>query len=87
MRPEAMRRLVQVVATAVALTAVAAPTASAADLWTQSGRSLTSINYWQGITFDAVARTFNFDGPAVGLWRTSATLKRLAGRAGRANRG
>lgn len=80
MRPEALRRLVQVVAAAVALTAVAAPTASAADLWTQSGRSLTSINYWQGITFDAVARTFNFDGPAVGLWRTSATLKRLAGR-------
>jgi hypothetical protein len=65
---------------AAALIAVAAPTASGADLWTQARRSLTSVNYWQGITFDAGARTFNFDGPAEGLWRTNATLARLAGR-------
>jgi hypothetical protein len=46
----------------------------------QTGSSITSINYWQGITFDAGSRTFNFDGPAKGLWRTSAGLSPLAGR-------
>jgi hypothetical protein len=56
------------------------PSAGAADLWTETGRSLTSVNYWQGITFDAATRSFNFDGPAQGLWRTNAQLARLAGR-------
>jgi hypothetical protein len=71
----------RVVAVAAALTAVVgAPCASAADLWTQTGSSITSVNYWQGITFDAASRTFNFDGPAQGLWRTTSTLSRLAGR-------
>jgi hypothetical protein len=64
---------------AVALTA-GAPSAGAADLRTETGRSLTSVNYWQGITFDAATRTFTFDGPAQGLWRTDSQLARLAGR-------
>ena len=34
---------------------------------------------WEGITFDPAARAFMFD-PATGLWRTDATLKRLAGK-------
>jgi hypothetical protein len=71
----------RVIVIAAALTAVpAVPCASAADLWTQTGSSMTSVNYWQGITFDAGSRTFSFDGPAQGLWRTDAGLSRLAGR-------
>jgi hypothetical protein len=73
-------RFARAAAVVVALIAVAAPTASGADLWTQAGRSLTSVNYWQGITFDPATRTFSFDGPAEGVWRTNATLARLAGR-------
>lgn len=74
----ARRRVVAVAAVFAAV--IGAPHASAADLWTQTGSSITSINYWQGITFDAAGRTFNFDGPATGLWRTTAGLSRLAGR-------
>ncbi|MEN3281474.1 MAG: hypothetical protein V7607_2614 [Solirubrobacteraceae bacterium] len=59
----------------------AMPSAQAASLWNQNGRSITSVNYWQGITFDAMTRTFYFDGPANGIWRTDASLRRLAGRA------
>jgi hypothetical protein len=44
MSPGAKRRLAA--AAAVVLTAVAAPCARAADLWTETGRSLTSVNYW-----------------------------------------
>src|SRR5512132_2793832 len=77
MTRRALLRLMGVVT--VALTA-GVPSAGAADLWTETGRSLTSVNYWQGITFDAATRTFTFDGPAQGLWRTGAQLARLAGR-------
>jgi hypothetical protein len=77
MSRRALLRLMGVVT--VALTA-GVPSAGAADLWTETGPSLTSVNYWQGITFDAAARTFTFDGPAQGLWRTDAQLARLAGR-------
>ena len=77
MSRRALLRLMGVVT--VALTA-GVPSAGAADLWTETGRSLTSVNYWQGITFDAATRTFTFDGPAQGLWRTDAQLARLAGR-------
>jgi hypothetical protein len=80
MGPRAARRLVHAAAVAFAFTVGAAPSASAADRWTQTGHSVTSLNYWQGITFDPAARSFNFDGPGEGLWRTSATLQRLAGR-------
>jgi hypothetical protein len=73
----ALLRLMGVVT--VALTA-GVPSAGAADLWTETGRSLTSLNYWQGITFDAATRTFTFDGPGQGLWRTDAQLARLAAR-------
>ena len=73
----ALLRLLGVVSLALA---IGVPSAGAADLWTETGRSLTSINYWQGITFDAATRTFTFDGPAEGLWRTDAQLARLAGR-------
>jgi peptidoglycan/LPS O-acetylase OafA/YrhL len=74
------RRFARAAVVAAALMAAAAPAASAADLWTEAGRSLTSVNYWQGITFDPTARAFTFDGPAEGLWRTNATLARSAGR-------
>jgi hypothetical protein len=57
-----------------------APAARSADLWTETGSSLTSVNYWQGIAFDAGTRAFFFDGPATGLWRTDAALRRTAGR-------
>jgi hypothetical protein len=77
MRRRAVLRLAGVL---IAALAASAPSAAAADLWTETGRSLTSVNYWQGITFDAATRTFNFDGPAQGLWRTDAQLTRLAGR-------
>jgi hypothetical protein len=77
MRRRAVLRLAAVL---IAALGASAPSAAAADLWTETGRSLTSVNYWQGITFDAATRTFNFDGPAQGLWRTDAQLTRLAGR-------
>ena len=38
----------------VALVLASAQGASAADLWTETGQSLTSVNYWQGITFGSV---------------------------------
>jgi hypothetical protein len=77
MSRRALLRMVGVVAVALG---VGVPSAGAADLWTETGRSLTSVNYWQGITFDAATRTFNFDGPGQGLWRTDTQLARLAGR-------
>ena len=64
-------RLMGVVA--VALTA-GVPSAGAADLWTETGSSLTSVNYWQGITFDAATRTFTFDGPAQGSGEPTHSL-------------
>ena len=80
MGSRAMRWLARAAAAAAALMAVAAPSAAGADLWTQTQRALTSVNYWQGIAFDPAARSFYFDGPSEGLWRTNATLARLAGR-------
>jgi len=74
------RELLRVAGVVTVALAAGAPSAGAADLWTETGRSLTSVNYWQGLTFDAGTRTFNFDGPAQGLWRTDAMLGRLAGR-------
>ena len=73
-------RPVRIVGVILSLLVAAAPNAAAADLWTGTGQSLTSVNYWQGITFDPAARTFNFAGPAQGLWRTNANLTRLAGK-------
>jgi phage tail protein X len=66
--------------TVTALAMTAAPAARGADLWTQTGQSFTSIDYWQGIAFDAGTRSFFFDGPAEGLWRTDAALRQTAGR-------
>jgi hypothetical protein len=80
MRPIRAWRLAGMAGVASALVFASAPGAAAADLWTETGRSQTSVNYWQGITFDPGARTFNFDGPATGLWRTDANLTRLAGK-------
>jgi hypothetical protein len=74
------RAVLRLAGALIAALAASAPSAAAADLWTETGRSLTSVNYWQGITFDAATRTFHFDGPAQGLWRTDAQLTRLAGR-------
>ena len=74
------RALLRVMGVVVVALAAGVPSAGAADLWTETGRSVTSVNYWQGITFDANTRTFTFDGPARGLWRTDAQLVRLAGR-------
>jgi hypothetical protein len=56
------------------------PIAGAAEAWTQTGQSFTSIVYWQGIAFDAGTRSFYFDGPAEGIWRTDASLRQTAGR-------
>jgi hypothetical protein len=75
-----IRRLAWAAGIACALVGLGAQGAWAADLWTETGQSLGSANYWQGISFDPGARTFNFDGPAQGLWRTDANLGRLAGR-------
>jgi hypothetical protein len=79
LRRERRARRIAAVA-AIASSVVGAPSAWAADLWTETGSSLTSVNYWQGIAFDATGRTFMFDGPAQGLWRTDAGLTRLASR-------
>src|SRR4051812_2260842 len=73
-------RIARLAGIALTLGAVGAPGATAADLWTETGRSMTSVTYWQGITFDPGTRTFNFDGPGEGLWRTDAKLNRLAGK-------
>jgi hypothetical protein len=60
--------------------AAAAAPALAADpgRWVETGRTTTSVNYWQGITFDAKARNFYFDGVSTGLYRTTASLARTA---------
>jgi hypothetical protein len=65
---------------ALAGLAAAAPEARAADLWRQTGQSFTSIAYWQGIAFDPATRSFFFDGPSEGIWRTDASLNRTASR-------
>jgi len=64
-----------------ALIAAAAPSAFAADpgRWVETGRTTTSVNYWQGIAFDASARSFYFDGVSTGLYRTTASLARTGG--------
>jgi hypothetical protein len=59
---------------------VAVSAAQAADLWTQTGQSFTSVDYWQGVAFDAGSRSFYFDGPEEGIWRTDASLNQTAGR-------
>jgi hypothetical protein len=69
-----------VVGLLVAWSLVSVAPAGAADLWTQTGQSFTSVDYWQGITFDPGARSFYFDGPAEGVWRTDASLRQTAGR-------
>jgi hypothetical protein len=60
--------------------ALASASAARANPWTQSGQSFTSINYWQGIAFDPDSRSFFFDGPSEGIWRTDAALNQTAGR-------
>jgi hypothetical protein len=64
-----------------ALTTAAASTALAADpgRWVETGRKTTSVSYWQGITFDAGARSFYFDGVNTGLYRTTDSLTRTGG--------
>ncbi len=80
-----LRRRLGALAAACALcTAVATasvPSALAADpgRWVESGQKTTSVSYWQGITFDASARSFYFDGVSTGLYRTTASLARTGG--------
>jgi hypothetical protein len=80
-----LRRSVNGLAAAAALcTALAAagvPSAFAADpgRWVESARTTTSVSYWQGMTFDATARNFYFDGVSTGLYRTTGSLARTAG--------
>lgn len=64
-----------------ALTVAVAPLALAADpgRWVETGRKTTSVAYWQGITFDAGARSFYFDGVSTGLYRTTSALARTGG--------
>lgn len=64
-----------------ALATASGPAAFAADpgRWVERGRTTTSISYWQGITFDASARSFYFDGVSTGLYRTTASLARTGG--------
>ena len=73
-------RSVRAAGVALAAMLALAPRAAAADLWTQTGSSITSVNYWQGITFAPASGAFFFDGLATGLWRTDAALRRTAGR-------
>ena len=64
-----------------ALVIAGVPAALAADpgRWVESGRTTTSVSYWQGITFHASARNFYFDGVSTGLYRTTASLSRTGG--------
>lgn len=64
-----------------ALIAAAAPSALAADpgRWVETGSRTTSVSYWQGITFDAAARNFYFDGVTTGLYRTTDSLVSTGG--------
>jgi hypothetical protein len=67
-------------ALALILLLAVASSALAADpgRWVETGRKTTSVSYWQGITFDAGARNFYFDGVDTGLYRTTDTLARTA---------
>ena len=80
MQVGAMWRSVRAAGIVLAAMLALAPQAAAADLWTQTGSSITSVNYWQGITFAPASGAFFFDGPATGLWRTDAARWRTAGR-------
>ena len=78
------RMLARVGATCVlvgVLITAAASSALAADpgRWVETGRKTTSVSYWQGITFDAGARSFYFDGVNTGLYRTTDSLIRTGG--------
>ena len=68
-------------AVCAALVVVGVPSAFAADpgRWVETGRKTTSVSYWQGITFDPVARNFYFDGVSTGLYRTTESLARTGG--------
>jgi hypothetical protein len=70
-----------VAAAAAACLVMPAATAPAADpgRWVETGRSTTSVNYWQGVTFAPLAASFYFDGVAQGLWKTDVNLNRTAG--------
>ena len=65
---------------AVALS-VAAPVqaARAADpgRWILTGASSVPTEYWQGLTSNPAKSVVYFDGPFVGLWSTTPTLKRV----------
>jgi hypothetical protein len=80
MQVGAVWRSVRAAGVVLAAMVALAPQAVAADLWTQTGSSITSVNYWQGITFAPASGDFFFDGLATGLWRTDAALRRTAGR-------
>jgi hypothetical protein len=56
------------------------PSAGAADRWIQTGSTITRVTYWQGIAFDPGSRSYFFDGPGIGLWRTDGSLHQTAGR-------
>ena len=73
------RRALLALSLTLCATALAAAGASAADpgRWVETGRSALPIDYFQGVTSDP-ARSFYFDGPFQGLWRTDARLRRTA---------
>jgi hypothetical protein len=66
---------------ACAVTVAVASSALAADpgRWIETGSKMTSVSYWQGITFDGGAGNFYFDGIDTGLYRTTGALARTGG--------
>src|SRR5215217_3916988 len=76
-----LRRLTATCLVAGAVTSAVASPASAADpgRWIETGRTTTSVSYWQGITFAASARNFYFDGVDTGLYRTTDAVARTGG--------
>ena len=76
-----MTRVLVSAALAALCLCVAAPAAGARDpgRWVQTGASLTSITYWQGLTSDPADRRLFFVGVFEGLWRTTPTLRETAG--------
>ena len=73
------RRTGRLIVLACAVACLLPAAASAADpgRWDVVGRSTIPFSYFQGVTSDPSGDLF-FDGPSVGLYRTSAQLNEEA---------
>ena len=72
-------RLIALVAVALSVaTPVQAARAADPGRWILTGASSVPVAYWQGLTSNPSKSVVYFDGPFVGLWSTTPTLKQVS---------